>query len=249
MAKTRASNSMLIEDRPSRNFNERRETVDILLLHYTGMASCDAAIERLCDPASAVSSHYVVNEGGKILRLVSEDERAWHAGQGRWQGRGDINSRSIGIEICNGGHQFGLPAFPAKQIAAVIALCEGILQRWVIAPHNVLAHSDTAPGRKSDPGERFPWARLAAAGIGHWVTPSRARSGPTLAPGAHGPGVRELQAHLADYGYDLAVTGVYDEATENVVLAFQRHFMPKNCSGMGDPATRRTLERLRAARR
>ncbi len=248
MAKTQATNSVLIEDRPSPNFNQRRAPVDILLLHYTGMADGEAAIERLCDPASEVSSHYVVNERGQILRLVSEDARAWHAGKGQWQGRGDINSRSIGIEICNGGHEFGLPAFPAKQIAAVIALCEGILERWAIAPHNVLAHSDTAPGRKSDPGERFPWARLAAAGIGHWVRPSRSRTGLTLVPGARGPDVGELQTRLADYGYELAVTGVYDEATETVVTAFQRHFLPKNCSGRGDPATRRTLERLLAAR-
>lgn len=238
--------SLDIEEHPSPNHNERRAAVDILLLHYTGMADCAAAIDRLCDPASDVSSHYVVRENGAILRLVDEERRAWHAGHGNWQGRGDINSRSIGIEICNGGHEFGLPPYPRRQMAAVMALCRDILSRWLIPPRNVLAHSDTAPQRKVDPGERFSWARLAAAGIGHWVRPSRARAGMALRPGMGGEAVEALQNELAAYGYGITASGRYDEQTEIVVRAFQRHFRPSRCDGIADAATRSTLRQLLA---
>lgn len=231
---------------PSPNHNERRAAIDILLLHYTGMTSCAAAIDRLCDPTSDVSCHYVVREDGTILRLVDEERRAWHAGHGNWQGRGDINSRSIGIEICNGGHEFGLPPYPRRQMAAVMALCCDILSRWLIPPRNVLAHSDTAPQRKIDPGERFSWARLAAAGIGHWVKPSRARADMALRPGMGGEAVEALQNDLAAYGYGITVSGQYDEQTEIVVRAFQRHFRPSRCDGIADAATRSTLKHLLA---
>ena len=233
-----------IEQRPSPNFNERRAEVDILLLHYTGMASCDAALSRLCDPASEVSCHYVITQSGQLIQLVEERQRAWHAGQGTWQGRGDINSRSIGVEICNGGHEFGSPPFPARQIAAVIALCHDILRRWPIAKTHILAHSDIAPTRKRDPGERFPWGRLAQAGLGHWVAPSRVHGTTKLGPGASGAKIAELQSKLADYGYELAVTGDYDAATLAVVQAFQRHFYPIRCDGIADAPTFATLNRL-----
>lgn len=240
---------LVIEEHPSPNHNERRAGVDILLLHYTGMASCAAAIERLCDPSSEVSCHYVVREDGAILRLVAEERRAWHAGQGMWEGRGDINSRSIGIEICNGGHDFALPLYPERQIRAVVALCKDILSRWPILPGNVLAHSDTAPGRKIDPGERFPWARLAREGVGHWVRPSRAKAGASLRPGDEGAAVEKLQRDLAAYGYGLPATGQYDEATAIIVRAFQLHFRPRLCDGIADAATLSGLNRLLAARK
>jgi N-acetylmuramoyl-L-alanine amidase len=237
--------------RASPNFSERRSgAIDILLLHYTGMESDEAALDRLCDPESKVSSHYFVFSDGRVLQLVDEARRAWHAGAARWCGESDINSRSIGIEIANIGHAApdGVPPpFAEAQIEAVIALCRAVLARHAIPPQRVLAHSDVAPMRKSDPGERFPWALLARAGIGHWVEPEPPTDGPRLAPGDRGPEVDAVQALLALYGYGVPVTGAYDAATAAVVTAFQRHFRPWLVDGAADASTVRTLYRLIAA--
>jgi N-acetylmuramoyl-L-alanine amidase len=221
---------------------------DILLLHYTGMTTTQAALERLCDPAARVSSHYLVFEDGRILQLVRESERAFHAGESSWEGTRDINSRSIGIEIGNPGHDEGCPEFPAAQIEAVIALSRDILSRWPIAPFRVLAHSDVAPARKRDPGERFPWARLAAARVGLWVEPEPVVSGTALRSGDRGEKVADLQRALADYGYGVAPSGLYDAATEEVVTAFQRHFRPARLDGIADTSTAATLKKLLARR-
>ncbi len=219
---------------------------DILLLHYTGMRTTESALERLCDPAARVSSHYVVFEDGRIVQLVPEGARAFHAGESSWEGSRDINSRSVGIEIGNEGHDYGLPEFPDAQIAAVIALAREIVTRWTIAPHRVLAHSDVAPNRKRDPGERFPWPRLAAAGIGLWVEPAPIADGRTLGPGERGPDVAELQRALGAYGYGIAPTGDFDAATQDVVAAFQRHFRPARVDGVADLSTVSTLTKLLA---
>lgn len=215
-----------------------------IVLHYTGMETGAAALERLRDPASEVSAHYVVEEDGRIFQLVPEDRRAWHAGKSFWDGETDVNSASIGIEIVNGGHDFGSPAFPDAQIEAVIALCRDIAQRHGIEPQNVLAHSDIAPGRKADPGELFPWAKLAAAGIGHYVPPRPLGSDMGLSLGDEGAEVWDLQRKLVAYGYGLDVTGVYDDKTEKVVSAFQRHFRPARIDGKADLSTRKTLDDL-----
>jgi len=231
---------------PSPN-NEARIGVarpDILLLHYTGMKSTQAALERLCDPGPRVSSHYLVFEDGRIFQLVPEARRAYHAGASSWEGTSDINSRSIGIEIGNQGHDFGCPGFPDPQIAAVIALCRDILARSSIAARRVLAHSDVAPDRKRDPGEGFPWRRLAEAGVGLWVEPEPIVDGAALRPGDRGEDVATLQRALADYGYGVTVTGSYDTATEIVVTAFQRHFRPARVDGIADASTVRTLKKL-----
>ncbi len=234
-----------VVERPSPNFDERRgRAVDMLLLHYTGMPDCAGAIAWLADPASRVSSHYVVTEDGTILRMVPEDKRAWHAGVGSWGGESDVNARSIGIEICNAGHPASLPPFPDVQIAAVIALGRDILSRHAIPRRHVLGHSDTAPGRKIDPGEAFPWAVLARAGLGRMVTPAPIRPSRALGPGARGERVRRLQARLKDYGYGIDVTGAYDERTAIVVAAFQRHFRPALVDGIADASTLETLRRL-----
>jgi N-acetylmuramoyl-L-alanine amidase len=217
---------------------------DILLLHYTGMKSTQAALERLCDPGPRVSSHYLVFEDGRILQLVPEARRAYHAGAGSWEGTSDVNSRSIGIEIGNQGHDFGCPEFPDAQIAAVIALCRDIVARWSIAARHVLAHSDVAPDRKRDPGEVFPWRRLAEAGVGLWVEPEPIADGAMLRPGDRGEEVTDLQRALAAYGYGVAVSGRYEAATENVVTAFQRHFRPARVDGIADVSTVRTLTKL-----
>ena len=144
------------------------EPVDMLILHYTGMQTPQEAIDRLRDPLAKVSSHYVVDEDGAILRLVPEDRRAWHAGVSFWRGHTVLNGRSIGIEIVNPGHEWGYREFPALQMAAVCDLCLAILSRHRIPARNVVAHSDVAPDRKEDPGEKFDWAGLARNGVGLW---------------------------------------------------------------------------------
>lgn len=239
---------------PSPNFNRRRRPLDAVVLHYTGMASAEAALARLRDPAAEVSCHYLIFEDGQIRQLVPEHERAWHAGRSYWAGETDMNSASIGIELANGGVDFGTPPFAEAQIAATIALLGDILARRRIPAGRILAHSDIAPFRKADPGEAFPWARLAKAGIGHYVAPvpcedaaSDFAMSPGLRPGATGAEVEELQHRLMRYGYEIAVTGRYDDATEVVVRAFQRHFRPARVDGMADVSTRATLAALLAS--
>jgi N-acetylmuramoyl-L-alanine amidase len=232
--------------RPSPSFGERRLAgrPDILLLHYTGMETGQAAEDRLCDPASEVSCHYLVHEDGRIVQMVRESDRAWHAGRSFWQGETDINSRSVGVEIVNPGHAFGYRDFPAVQIASVIELCRGIIARHEIPAERVLAHSDVAPGRKVDPGEKFPWRQLARAGVGHWVEPAPA-GGEAALPTADN--TASLQRMLAAYGYGVELTGILDAPTRIVVEAFQRHFRPARVDGIPDPSTVDTLRRLLAA--
>ncbi len=231
---------------PSPNHGERRGGArpDMILLHYTGMPDAAEAIARLCSPASEVSAHYVVLEDGGIVQCVAEARRAWHAGPSTWGGVTDINSHAIGIEIANPGHEHGYLPFPDAQIAAVIALCRDILARHRIPPHRVLAHSDVAPTRKMDPGEKFPWERLHEAGIGDWTQPiaTHARA---LQPGACGRRVAALQQDLAAYGYGIDVTARYDEQTGAVVRAFQRHFRPHRVDGIADAGTQAMLAGLR----
>lgn len=225
---------------PSPNFNERAGPPDILLLHYTGMESGEAAIARLRDPEAKVSSHYVVEEDGRIFTLVAEERRAWHAGVSFWKGERDINGRSIGIEIVNPGHEFGYRPFPDAQIAAVIALTSDIRTRWMISDGDIIGHSDVAPSRKIDPGELFPWKTLAEAGHGLWVEPDPAPGAP-LAEGAEGAGVFAFQAGLTRLGYECPPSGQFDSATTTVVSAFQRHWRPHQVDGIADGETRARL--------
>ena len=228
------------------NFGERIGCVapDMLILHYTGMASCDAAIDWLCREESGVSCHYVVCEEGKITQLVPEAKRAWHAGLSSWQDNTDINSRSVGIEICNPGHEGGLPDFPAKQIDAVIELSIDIIARNKIAPRHVLAHSDVAPGRKIDPGEKFPWQKLAENNVGLWVPPKAGPQGVVFQFGENGEPIAALQAMLALYGYGVEISGNFDRQTQMCVSSFQRHFRPSLVDGVADGETIATLEAL-----
>jgi N-acetylmuramoyl-L-alanine amidase len=228
----------------SPNQGERRRPLDALVLHYTGMVSVEAALRRLCDPAAEVSSHYLVCEDGAILQLVPEARRAWHAGQSFWAGERDMNSASIGIEIANGGPDFGSPPFPPAQIAATIALCRDICHRHKIPAYRVLAHSDIAPSRKADPGETFPWGELAQAGIGHYVPPAPIRGDGAWPRGQASPAVAAFQSGLARYGYEIAISGAFDEQTEIVVRAFQRHFRPARVDGKADRSTLLTLDAL-----
>lgn len=237
---------------PSPNHDERKggRRPDLILLHYTGMQSGEAALDRLCSAESKVSSHYVVFEDGRIVQCVPEERRAWHAGMSFWAGEEDINSCSIGIEIVNPGHEFGYSDFPLRQIAAVISLCKSIMtRRGPISADRILAHSDVAPERKRDPGEKFPWDLLNESGVGHWVRPAPINlEGSGLKPGERGEAVMRLQRALAGYGYKIQESREYDEATRLVVTAFQRHFRPAKVDGIADASTLLTLRALSETR-
>jgi N-acetylmuramoyl-L-alanine amidase len=230
----------------SANYGDRNmdRLPDMIVLHYTGMPDVEGAIAKLCTAGTDVSAHYIVLEDGRIIQCVPEAKRAWHAGVAFWGGEEDINSCSIGVEIVNKGHDWGYPDFPLRQIAAVIALCRGIMLRRKVPSHRVLAHSDVAPFRKKDPGEKFPWHSLANSGVGHWVQPAPIVRGETLRLGSAGNDVRDLQQALARYGYGVPVNGKYDTATMEVVTAFQRHFRPGRVDGIVDHSTLTTLRSL-----
>lgn len=242
--------SLDVDWRPAVNFEPRPEgrAPSILLLHYTGMSSAERAIDWLCSAASRVSCHYLIDEAGRITQMVGEDMRAWHAGESFWAGETDINSASIGIEIHNPGHDSGYPDFPEAQMQAVEALCLDIVARRHIGRERVLAHSDVAPRRKRDPGEKFDWGRLAGSGIGHWVEPARIEGDAGFSLGDEGGEIERMQRRLAAYGYEIEPTGRYCEQTSAVVTAFQRHFRPALVSGRADHSTLDTLERLLASR-
>lgn len=231
---------------PSPNIELRRNDCkpDMLILHYTGMDNAKKACRWLCDPTSKVSCHYLIDEQGGIVQMVDENMRAWHAGVSSWKDEDDINSLSIGIEIQNPGHAAGYPDFPEAQMRAVIALCRDIIARNKIHPTRVLGHSDIAPARKIDPGEKFDWPRLHAEGIGHWVKPEPIDGGPFLQLGDQGQAVEALQGMLQLYGYGAEINGTFDGPTQAAVGAFQRHFRPARVDGIADSSTVITLYRL-----
>jgi len=238
--------------RPSPNFDERGRAIDLLILHYTGMQTGEIAIQRLRDPdpragvyafawenpedldakLGRASAHYVLEEDGRVVDMVDEAKRAWHAGAGLWRGEADLNSRSIGIEIVNGGHDFGLPDYPEAQIAALIELVRDIAKRNALKPHQIIGHSDVAPARKADPGEKFPWRRLAEAGVALWSLQSF--SGQSSVDTRD---VAALQRNLAEIGYGIEATGVLDPNTALVLKAFQRRFRPARIDGVADSET------------
>jgi N-acetylmuramoyl-L-alanine amidase len=228
---------------PSPNFDARMRPPDMIVLHYTGMQTGEAALARLRDPQAKVSAHYVVEEDGRVFALVPEERRAWHAGKSFWKGETDINGLSIGIEIVNPGHEFGYRPFPAVQIDRVVELIADIRTRWTVADARILGHSDVAPGRKEDPGELFPWKQLAQAGHGLWAEPPAA-PGPALAEGDKDAGVFALQAGLTRLGYDSAPSGQFDAATAAIIRAFQRHWRPDRIDGVADGETRARLVAL-----
>jgi N-acetylmuramoyl-L-alanine amidase len=225
---------------PSPNFDARVRPPDMIILHYTGMPTGEAALARLRDPAAKVSAHYMVEEDGRIFALVPEERRAWHAGRSFWQSERDINGCSLGVEIVNPGHAFGYRAFPDEQIAAVIELVADVRSRWSVPDARIVGHADVAPDRKEDPGELFPWKQLAEAGHGLWAEPPPA-PGPPLAEGAEGTGVFALQAGLARLGYESPPSGTYDAATAAIVRAFQRHWRQRRIDGVADGETRARL--------
>ena len=228
---------------PSPNHGVRMRPVTSLILHYTGMPTAESALELLCSPIAQVSAHYLVEEDGKILQLVPESRRAWHAGASYWAGETDLNTSSVGIEIAHPGHLDPRP-FPAAQIAAVVELSRDICARHTIPPARVLAHSDIAPRRKIDPGEFFPWETLARHGVGRFLQTPPPCSGPRWTPGESGADIALLQQQLSSFGYRIEATGVYDEDTVLTVTAFQRHFRPARVDGLADTSTCEALMRL-----
>lgn len=235
---------------PAVNVEPRRDGVPprYLILHYTGMSSGAKAVQWLACAQSRVSCHYVIDDNGEITQLVPESLRAWHAGVSLWAGNSDVNSASIGIEIQNPGHEDGYPDFPAQQMASVAALSRDIVARHGLRPRDVLAHSDVAPARKIDPGEKFDWRFLHAQGVGHWVEPVAVDADdPGFARGYFGPAVHEAQAILQRYGYGVEVSGTIDAATSFALRAFQLHFRPARIDGRLDHSTLATLYRLIAA--
>jgi N-acetylmuramoyl-L-alanine amidase len=213
-------------DTPSPNFDERTAPISILVLHYTGMVDAAAAIERLSDPAAKVSCHYLIAEDGQIVRMVDEDKRAWHAGRSYWRGTSDLNSASIGIEIVNPGHEIGYRPFPDPQIDALIPLMQKIMTRYKITRGNVVGHSDIAPTRKEDPGELFPWDRLAKRRL---ALPSPTKN--LMDPQWDDAG---FLIALERFGYDVS-------NVEAAVRAFQRRFRPSKLDGIIDGECRAKL--------
>lgn len=235
-----------IRELPSPNLDDRPADtpIDTLILHYTGMQSAQEAIDRLLDPVAHVSSHYVVDEDGGVLRLVPEERRAWHAGVSHWRGHPELNGRSIGIEIVNPGHEWGYRDFPALQMAVVCDLCLAILARHPIPARNVVAHSDVAPDRKEDPGERFDWQGLAANGVGLW--PMDIPDFGTMGGVRDAAALLDVRKALAEIGYRVVPEGGYDPALAIVLRAFQRHWRPEAITGEADAGT---LARLLGVRR
>lgn len=231
---------------PSPNHGARLRPISSLVLHYTGMQTGESALALLCNPSSDVSAHYVVEEDGRVLQLVPESRRAWHAGISFWAGETDMNSASIGIEIVHPGYLDPRP-YAAAQIEATAALARDICRRHAIAAERVLAHSDIAPDRKRDPGEFFPWEELARQGVGRIVETTFSEGATTVALGDAGAKVASLQRDLAAYGYGIEETGVYDAQTVLAVEAFQRHFRRTKVDGRADGETRVALAQLVAA--
>ena len=226
---------MKINQVPSPNFDSRADNpISLLLLHYTGMQTGQEALERLCDPAAKVSAHYLIEEDGAISALVPEHERAWHAGVACWRGQQNINAISIGIELVNPGHEFGYRPFPEQQISALIELSADIVRRHTIPPAGVIGHSDVAPSRKEDPGELFPWERLAGEGLGIWPSGPQ----PDMPPGLT-PDLAHLIERLETIGY--ASCPAKEEAARPTITAFQRHWLPEaigtNEEGQASPRT------------
>ncbi len=227
--------------KPSPNFDHRPAGAEIkyLILHYTGMATGEEALARLCDAHSKVSAHYLIEEDGRVFSLVHEDMRAWHAGVSSWEGDCDINGLSIGIEMVNPGHDSpgykgDYRPFPSQQMVALAGITQSILRRHDIRPWHILGHSDVAPDRKCDPGELFDWKWLASEGIGIW--PEKIETKPVDA--------KSFQQKLKKYGYKIEITGKLDQQTRVVIRAFQRHFRPADVSGIFDQECQSILEAL-----
>ncbi len=215
----------------SPNFNARPAgvTIDTLVLHYTGMKTAKDALSRLTDKESKVSSHYMIDESGKIYQLVDQKYRAWHAGISHWRGRDSVNDFSIGVELVNRGHEHGYHEFPDAQMGSLINLCDRIIKRYSIDAYNIVGHSDIAPDRKKDPGELFDWKYLFKNGIGIWHDIDLSTDFCIIySLGDRHEDIKKIQRKLVKFGYKIEETGYYCNNTANVVEAFRRRFTPLN---------------------
>ena len=219
-----------------------KPVIDTIILHYTGMESAEAALERMCDPDAEVSAHYMIDEQGKVFELVAPEKRAWHAGVSFWQGRNGLNHTSIGIELVNPGHDLGYLGFPEAQIESLLALLRSLRDKFDIPANRYLGHSDVAPGRKVDPGEKFPWQRLSEEGFGVWPT---SRCDATLTnkktilakKGMMGSEIASLNKLLVLAGYSVPVNEEFSQMTADALAAFQRHWHQEGVHGYLDEST------------
>jgi N-acetylmuramoyl-L-alanine amidase len=231
--------------RESKNFDARKNTngpvnINMLVLHYTGMVSGKAALEKLCSRESKVSAHLLIDEIGKIYRLVDDEYRAWHAGLSYWQTVRDINSCSIGIELVNPGHEIGYRSFPSEQINSLISITNSLQDKYQIPPQNILGHSDIAPSRKMDPGELFPWKELSKFGLGVWPHSVEVKNQPD-----------DIFCALSKIGYASPTDPILgadilnpETAESDIIMAFQRHYLPANMSGIADQTTKNTVANI-----
>jgi len=230
---------------PSPNFEPRLPEVplDLIVLHYTDMRNAEEALIRLCDGQAKVSAHFLIDKEGQLYELVDPTWCAWHAGVSSWQGEGHINHRSIGIELDNLGHTFGPEPFPIPQMDTLMGLLGYLTETYTIPSHRIVGHSDVAPLRKKDPGELFPWFDLAREGFGVWPLETQAAATKPLLP----TNASVMQRALSDVGYGCPQTGVWDEDTQKVCLAFQRHFTPQELTGHPSDVTCRRIQGLLAS--
>lgn len=214
----------------SPNFDERMSNIDMLVIHATNMEEL-ASIERLCDPQSHVSCHYLIAQNGEIYCLVDDEKRAWHAGESFWRGRDKLNACSIGIELVNANHLLETNIFPKAQMHSLIELCTNLIKKYNIADYNIVAHSDIAPDRKDDPGQYFNWRLLADNSIGVYPDIKDHKNNKILvSQGDKNPEVLKIQKMLKNYGYKIDLNGKFDKAMAMVVVAFKRRFQPHDLS-------------------
>ncbi len=248
---------------PNHNARPAGADIELVVVHFTGMATGDEALRALTQLGSGVSAHWMIDEDGTTYRLVPDERRAWHAGVGSWHDWHDVNAVSIGIELVNPGHDFGYRPFPGAQIDALEELLDDTYRCHGLGPCDLIGHSDLAPERKQDPGELFPWERLARAGFSIW--PEEVLDYPDGGLGVNDDGeslldeeerrlrlgpdsgmlrerVVELQRNLRAIGYGVELNGVFGTQTEAVVAAFQRRFRARLVDGYADSETRALIE-------
>jgi len=235
-----------VQHKPSPNYNERPEgsEIDTVVLHYTGMQSAAAALERMCDPKAEVSAHYMIDESGAVFELVHPDLRAWHAGVSVWQGRENLNHTSIGIELVNPGHEFGYKVFPDQQIVSLLKLLDFLSQSYAIPTSRYIGHSDIAPLRKQDPGELFPWKHLAEHGFGVFPAKDHSNQQLVLDSALTDADLKILNKQLGIIGYDGFDRDAFGAQTAQVLRAFQAHWRPEGVHGNLDEGTLSAIQEV-----
>ena len=227
----------IINKKSSPNYDDRESSINIVVIHYTGMKSFEEALGHLCDSSSKVSSHYLINSNGDVYLLVDEDKRAWHAGVSFWSGDDDVNSSSIGIELVNPGHEFGYESFSESQMTSLEVLIKSLIRSYNIPLYNIVGHSDIAPLRKKDPGELFNWKRLADKNLSIWPEKLSINSFKSINFGDKNESVLQVQEFLSEIGYKITKDGFFNQETKLVISAFQRRFRSHKVDGLLDSET------------